>query len=312
MKMKRFVILLAAMALLLAACGAKSANSYGSASTEMSYAESPAYYPEAEAGAGDTASGGLSDQRMLIKTAYLSVETEDMEEALRQIAERIAAFGGYVESQEQYNGGSSSYRSRSASMVIRVPADKLDSFVDQVQGVSNVLSYRQSQEDVTLTYVATESRIRTLQAEEDRLVELMAQAKDMADLLKIEQRLTQVRSDLESTTSQLRVMSNQVEYATVELDVRQVAVLTPVEKQTVWQRIGSGFGENLADIAEDLGDFFVWFVVYLPQILIFAVVVFVIVRLCRRSAKKSREKRLAQQQALWNAQHNKNQNPPQA
>jgi hypothetical protein len=225
----------------------------------------------------------------------MDVETEDLEALLPQISQKISALDGYVEQQELYNGSSySSYRSRSASLTIRIPAAELNSFVENVKGVSNVVTYNESTENVTLTYVATESRMKALEVEQERLLELLSKAENMADLLEIEARLTDVRYELENVTSQLRVLSNRVDYATIHLYISQVRVYTEVEPQTVWQRIGSGFKENLHDIGEDLTDMFVWLTVYSPQLILWAVIIAAVVmllkkKLFRRIAKRNKK-----------------------
>lgn len=229
----------------------------------------------------------------LIKTVRMDVETEDLESLLPQISERIAALGGYVEQQELYNGSSySSYRNRNATLTVRIPAEKLGGFVEDVQGVSNVVTYNESTENVTLRYVSTESRMKALEVEQERLLELLSKAENMTDLLEIEARLTDVRYELESVTSQLRVLANQVDYATVHLYISQVRVYTETEPQTVWQRIGSGFKENLHDMGEDLTDFFVWLVTYSPQLILWALIIAgAAVILKKRIAKKKAAKK---------------------
>ena len=298
MKNKKWIALLMAALLVTAAltgCGAKSESSmaYDSAANGAAAMESPgAEAPEAEEvlySSADTAAGTQSTvtEEKLITRVYIDAETEDLDPLLASLNDKIAQLGGYIEFQEIYNGSSySSYRYRSANMTVRIPADKLGGFVEQIQGSSNVVSINQSQENVTLTYVATESRMKALEAEQERLLEFMEQAETMTDLLEIEARLTDVRYELERVASQLRVLSNQVDYATVELNIQQVKVYTEVEEQTVWQRIGSGFSKNLKNIGEELVNFFVWLVTYSPQLLIFAAVVAGVVTLVKRRTKK--------------------------
>ena len=305
--MKRFATILLALMMVLAMTGCGAA-SYDKSTNAM---EAPmAAAPMEEMGydgmKGEVlygASGSISDsaanpgasEQKLIKRVSIDAETEDLEPLLTALNEKIAALNGYVEQQELYNGSAySSYRSRSASLVIRIPAENLGGFVDQVKGISNVVTYNESTENVTLTYVATESRVKALQVEEERLLELLSKAENMADLLEIESRLTDVRYELENVTSQLRVLSNQVSYATVNLYISQVRVYTEVEPQTVWQRIGSGFKENLHDIGEDLTDLFVWLTVYSPQLILWAVIIAAAVvllkkKLPRRGTKRSKK-----------------------
>ena len=238
-------------------------------------------------GASDTVTQEASTDQKLIKRVNMDAETEDLEALLPQLMAEISALGGYVESQEIYNGSSvASYRYRNARLTIRVPAENLDGLVQQVKGASNVVSYNESVEDVTLAYVDMETRILVLETERDRLLELMDQAETMSDLLEIEARLTQVRSNLESINSQLKVLANQVSYATIELYINQVKAYTEVEEQTVWQRIGSGFKKNLQNIGEDLVDFFVWAITYSPQLILWAGIIAVVVTVVRRSFRK--------------------------
>ena len=241
-----------------------------------------------------TAGGNIADTvqtgQKLIRKVNIDAETEDLEALLGSLTAQINALEGYIENQELYNGSSySSYRHRSANLTIRIPADKLDAFVGQVKDTSNVVSYNESQDDVTLTYVSTESRIKALETEQERLLELLSKAENMSDLLEIEARLTDVRYELENVTSQLLVLANKVDYATVYLYISQVKVYTEVEEQTVWQRISSGFKQNLEDIKVGLEDFFVWLVTYSPQLIVLALVAAVVILLLRRRGKKRRE-----------------------
>ena len=238
-----------------------------------------------------TSGGNVQTGQKLIRRVNIDAETEDLEALLPGLTAKITQLNGYIENQELYNGSSyASYRNRSANLTIRIPADQLDNFLQQVKDVSNVVSYNESQEDVTLTYVSTESRVKALETEQERLLELLSKAENMSDLLEIEARLTDVRYELENVTSQLRVLANKVDYATVNLYISQVKVYTEVEEQTVWQRIGSGFKKNLKNLGESLEDFFVWLVTYSPQIAITVVVLALLLTLLRRRDKKSRNK----------------------
>ena len=155
-----------------------------------------------------------------------------------------------------------------------------------------MISYSETADDVTLQYVDTESRIKALQVEQERLLELLSKAETMADLLEIEARLTDVRYELERYTANLRGLDNKVNYATVSLNIRQVRVLTEPEPETLWQRISRGFGDNLEDIGEDLTDFVVWLVVYSPQLILIAAVVIAIALLLRRKIRIRRKKEI--------------------
>lgn len=283
---KILAVLLSALLLssLLIGCG-------GTTSESMDYAmaEDAAQYENGlyESALGTSADTALPENRKLIKTVYLDAETQDMDTLLASLDTQVSELGGYMEERSIHNGSAySSYRYRSASLTIRIPADQVDAFVANVADFSNIISSNQTVEDVTLNYVATESRITALQTEEARLLELMESAETMSDLLEIEERLTEVRYELESVTSQLRTYDNLIDYATVYLEVSQVQELTEPEPESFWDRISSGFMESLASLWDFLVEVVIALIVSLPYILLIGIVVAVIVLLVKKGRKK--------------------------
>ena len=279
MKKNRLIALLVVLVMtasMLAGCGASSSNKNAVMAVPEAAApmEAPMKNNMVMSSGATTDSIRQESGQKLIRKVNIDAETEDLDALLADLRSQIGAMDGYIENQELYNGSAyASYRSRNASLTIRIPANKLDSFVAQVKGVSNVISYNESQEDVTLTYVSTESRIKALETEQARLLELLAQAENMSDLLEIEARLTDVRYELESVTSQLLVLANKVDYATVRLYISQVKEYTEVEEQTVWQRIATGFKQNLRDMGQGAENFLVWIVTFSPQLVLAAVLI---------------------------------------
>lgn len=239
----------------------------------------------------DTASQ-LPENRKLIQTVRMNVETEDLDAVLQQIEGRIGELGGYTESSNVHNGSAyGGRRYRSASLTVRIPAASLDVFVDKVGEVSNIVSSNKTVEDVTLSYVATESRMKALQTEETRLLELLAQAETLDDILNIESRLTDVRTELEQVTSALRLYDNQVDYATIHLSVEEVTEYTDVtEPETVWQRIGKGFVKSLKGVGNFFRELFVFLIVASPYLLLVGAIALGVVLIIRLSIRRKRKK----------------------
>ncbi len=293
MNVRRWLSLVMVLLLLctLTACGGSDSNSMA-----MKY-ESAAEAPAEAAGDMLTSESGSAadvdlENRKLIKTVRMDAETEELEPLLAGIDAKIAELGGYVESREIYNGSAySDYRYRRANLTIRIPAENVDGFVAHVDGVSNVVSSNEEIEDVTLQYVDTESRIKALETEQARLMELLAQAQTMSDLLEIEERLTEVRYELESVASQLRTLENQVSYATVYLYIDEVQEYTPVAEETVWERISSGFMDSIAGISEGAVDLLVWVLANSPWLVLWGLVIAGLVALRRKFPRKKRAKK---------------------
>jgi len=246
---------------------------------------------------GETGSTGeqtnVLSERKLIKTVDLNVETKSFDEMMSTLEKQVASMGGYIENMETYNGSTySGYRSaRNASLTIRIPKDKLDVFLDTVSDISNVVRRSENVDDVTLAYVDLESRRNALRTEQERLLELLAVAQNVEEIIMIEDRLSQVRYELESMESQLRTYDNKVDYSTVYLYVDEVKELTPVSEETVWQRISGGFGESLEDIGDGFVEGVIWFVVNIPYLVIWAVIITAAVLIAKLIRKKRRVKK---------------------
>jgi hypothetical protein len=108
---------------------------------------------------------GLPEGRKLIRRVTMEVQTKTLDDLLPALEAQITALGGYLERRELYNGSTASSQWRTAHLTVRIPADKADQFLDTVGNAANVTSLNENLTDVTLDYVATESRIKALQAE---------------------------------------------------------------------------------------------------------------------------------------------------
>jgi len=289
------VLLVLLMLLSLTACGAATSKEAMdmNAAGDMYYDAPMETVASAELKTESGSGTSLPTDRKLIRTIRMEAETEDLTTLLDGLNARIAELGGYVEGKNLHNGSAySGYRRRTLSMTVRIPADRVDAFVAQVGENANVVSSTESVDDVTLQYVDTESHVTALETEQARLIELLEQAKDLEDILKIEDRLTDVRYELERYASYLRTLENQVSYATVNLSITEVKEYTPVveEEPTAWERIATGFMRSLKDIGNGLKEFFIWFIVNLPHLLIWgAIGTGAVLILRRRRAKKQKK-----------------------
>lgn len=300
--MKKTISLILCLLLLLGltACGAGSNTAVNLKAEAPMAMEAAASMEEAAMdfsmtqGSGESSSTALPENRKWIITVYMNAETEDLDTAITGIDQQIAAMGGYVEDQSIYNGSAyDSRRYRNANLTIRIPASQVDPFTDEVGTIANVVHEEKNLEDITLTYNATEGRVKALETEQTRLLELLAEAETMSDLLEIEARLSDVRYELEQVTSQLRLYNNQIDFATIHLTLSEVQEYTPVEEPTLWERISGGFMDSLEGLREGAVDIFVWLIVSSPYLAVFAVLAAIVLvfvkKLPRRKEKKTKE-----------------------
>ena len=216
------------------------------------------------------------------------------------ISNQIASFGGYVEYMNVDNGSYYSSRSRRyANITARIPAKQLDAFLNQVSEVANITNKTESVRDITLSYVDMESHKNMLIAERDNLMKLLEQAETIEEMITVEDRLTEIRYQIDTMESQLRTYDNQVDYSTVTISVSEVISYTPaptVEK-TTWQRIAEGFLESLSDVGNGIKEFFIGFIIAIPYLIIWAIIITVIVLIIKNILKASKKYR------DWNDKH---------
>lgn len=319
MKKRRLVLLLSiviVIGMVLTACGAKKEDSTSESKMDygMAYDTEAAAVEEAPAAANvefDDAKGklayttsgslnsnssitiedsaALQSQDKIIRTFYMDVETQDFDALITNLDSEIGRLNGYVET-SQIRGRSFYDRegARVASITARIPRDKVDEFVSAVDERANVINKQESTENVTLQYADIESRKKSLEIEQERLFALLEKADTLDSIVTLESRLSEIRYQLQNYETTLRTYDNKVEYSTVSLNIQEVEKLTPsVEiKQSVGTRIKNGFSDTLYNISEGLQNLLVWFVVNLPYLLIWAVIITVITLIMRRVLKK--------------------------
>lgn len=232
-------------------------------------------------GAGDSttalsetqANASVAANRKLIKTVSMDVETLEFDNYISLLNEEVANVGGYIEYEYSSNGSQfDSYKVlKHSSITVRVPDSKLDDFVGKVSGAGSVVNKTTSTEDVTLSYVDTESKKEMYLAEQESLLALLEKAETIEDITYLTERLTQIRYNIESMESTLRVYDDLVDYATVRLSIQEVEVLTPVvvvepEPKTTKEIIAEGFKASCQNVFNDIRDGFVNFVIRLPYI----------------------------------------------
>ena len=236
----------------------------------------------------DTAAGAASETenmatvetgRKLIRTASMDVETEQFEKLMTALKTQIRQIGGYIEN-ENVSGNQLDWQGnpmmRWADLTVRVPKDRLDEFLNGVESAGNVVRRSESTKDVTLQYSDIESRKKTLKIEQDRLWALLEKADSMDSIIALEERLSDIRYELESYESQLRLYDNQIEYSQVMLNINEVKRYTEAVPESAGEQILKGLSDNGRRLAEGVKKFGICVIITSPFWITAAVIVAVI------------------------------------
>jgi len=285
---------------------------FGSDTSAMSATED--MHPSAELPGNTVDTAGSSVDRKLIKRVNMDIETLEFEESVAQIEKNISLFGGYIESSSVSNSNyyetrNNSKSARRANYVLRIPGQMLDAFLAQVGDIGNIVNQSMTTQDITLEYVDLKARTESLEIQQERLLDLLEKAETVEDIISLEDRLSTVRYQIESQKSILKNYDNLVDFSTVTIELSEVIRITSPEPTTTGERISSGISDTFYDIGVGLENFAVRFLVNLPYIFIWAVIIaaaiFVIIR-GKKVVKKHKERKEAKLQDEWDEKQKAN------
>lgn len=167
------------------------------------------------------------DQRSIIYTGAMSVRVKNVTAAAAQITGIAQVAGGFIGSDDRDRGSGSD----TATMELRVPADKFGSVVDQLSKLGTEESRKISTEDVTEQTVDLDARIAVQQARVDSGRKLLASAKSLSDLVMLEKEVATRESDLASLQAKKRHLADLVALSTISVTLVNEQAPPPKPKE---------------------------------------------------------------------------------
>ncbi len=230
----------------------------------------------------------------IIRDVNITGETKNFDEAIEKTKQQIADFDGYVEKSEVSGGkhlSDNRHIAKNANFTIRIPAEKLDGFLEETNALLNVTNSSESTKDVTLSYYDIESRLNTLKTKKTALESMLEQATNLDDMLLIQDNLYNVIADIESYQSQLNLYDNKVNYSTVTLRINEVIEYTVIEAEepTFGERIANAFTNGWVYFGEFCQDFSVLLVALMPLLIILIIVIAIVITVKKNKKKKQCE-----------------------
>ncbi|HEY8820636.1 MAG TPA: DUF4349 domain-containing protein [Dermatophilaceae bacterium] len=277
-------------ALGLAGCGGGGASTSGAAiggvapvpNSAAHYDNAPAAKsaPGTQAGRAEVSRTGapiVGIGPKLTRSASLEIRVKNIGTAATQVRSIASGLQGLVLSEQIGNGGlvdpgplkdGSEPFAGSGTLTLSVPSDKLDTALDQLSSkqVGTVLQRSASSQDVTSQYVDTQSRLKTMTASVERVRALMAQAKDLGQVVALESEMSRRESDLESLESQMDALKNSVERSTLAVSLSTPSSIEPATTNGFLAGLRSGW----AAFTSSAGGLFTAVGALLPFALFFA------------------------------------------
>ena len=271
MRPRRLLPLLTLLILITAACASAGGTSATAGPVGLNDSGRFAVGQPATDGKGVTSPEGVpaaqgvptlqSATRDLIITANISMRSNDpwaSADAARQIA---AGLGGDIVALSQSGTGDQ----RSASLTMRVPSSRVDEALNQIKKLDGeVLTSNVSAKDVTDQLVDLNARLLAKQAEEQRYVQLFAQAKTVDEMLRVDGALANTRTQIEQMQAQLKTTKDHVDFSTISMSV--TPLLPAIGQPTSTWDPSRTFATAMATLglfARGIADLAIWGLVFI-------------------------------------------------
>lgn len=278
------------------------------ATTQFAGAAAPPYSRESESYAetSGTPTAMLSaleaaSGQKVIADAVLEIEVdqgrfEAVFEQARLIADR---YGGYlVSSQAVASGEEDSLKS--GTVVVRVPASSFNRALSDAGKLGKVKSQQIQTQDVTEEYVDLEARIANSEAHVKALLALLAKAKTVDEILQVQQTLTYAQQELEQLKGRMRYLEEHTSFSTLTMSIHETGVKAATTED--WGVV-QAFKDALKNFVRAVNAIIRGLGVLIPVLIVLAIIGYIVYRIWRALARRSRERRSAQYQPYLAAQY---------
>jgi hypothetical protein len=282
----------AILALTLSACASAAAPTQ----LARDEAQPPALAPIMEKSAGGaapaapqpangqtTVASNISNQaieRIVIKNASLTISVAEPSKSMNTISKMAEEMGGFVVSANMYKERlSSGAEVPRASITVRVPAEKLNTALEQIRAQSkqDPISETANSQDVTNEYIDLQSRQKNLEAAEADLTKIMDQAYKTEDVLAVYNQLVSIREQIEVIKGQIKYYSESAHFSAISVELIADAAVQPIEIGG-WQPQGvmKEAVQALIKSLQFLVNALIWIVVYILPVLLILFVIFLL------------------------------------
>lgn len=287
------------VALILVGCG--SSSDYSQSTDSMAGIENGYYGSDLGYASGSSIDGNTNSssnnknadfEQKIITNGNLNVETKEFDKTMDAINKAVADNGGYTQSSNirKTTGYSGEGELRYATLTVRIPAEKLENFLTVAEQSGNVISSSFDSDDITTQYYDIKADIEALEAQEDRLLELYKKANTIEDLIQLENRLSNLRNDINKKKMTIKNYDLLTKYSTVTIDVEEVEVLTETSKN-FFSLTGTAIAESFVNFRDFLMDAFIDLIYVFPFLVFYGAIAGICIYLLKRSQAKAKERK---------------------
>lgn len=201
-------------------------------------------------------------KRSIIQTGTLVVRTEDLEMAEKDILAYVRKYNGFVQSSQSSNLEGPI---RTLNFTLRIPVQKFEEALTYFSTLGVPVTKSVVSEDITAQIVDLDARLKVMRAQEESYLNILKQSKVLKDSITVQDRLMQLRADIESMDSQLRAQRELAALSTINLSLTTSAVPVSADQSSNWANNALvGSLENLRGVGQGVGAFLIFLLVMTP------------------------------------------------
>ncbi len=292
---KKLIVLLV-FVLMLVACGSQASYDESlpaAAPMEMEMApeeaamdtmdsDGAAFRDTAVANSVTVAQTELPQERLIIRTADLSIVVPDTDEALAAIGQMAEANGGWVVNSSVYQY---SETAKTGSITVRVPADGFVSATEAIKALATAVQQESvSGQDVTEEFVDLTARLANLEATAERVRAFLDETRNVEEALSVNQELSRLEGEIEVLKGRMQYLSQSAAFSTITVNLTPDELNQPIEIGG-WQPqgIAKDAVEALVTAVQFLLSALIWLVIFLlPLALLIVLPLWLVIRWLRR------------------------------
>lgn len=228
-----------------------------------------------------TSGEAQTQERLIIRTADMSIVVEDTDETIAAITRMAEENEGWVVTSGVYQYNETA---KTGNITIRIPSEGFNSAIAAIKGLSlEVTSESSSGQDVTEEYVDLNARLENLEATADRVRSFLDDATKVEDALAVNAELSRLEGEIEVIKGRMQYLSQSASFSTININITPDVLSQPIEVGG-WRAEGvvRDALESLVEALQGLATLIIWFVlVALPLGLIVIVPLWIIWRVVR-------------------------------
>lgn len=303
-KISLILIFLVTISVLFSSCAASNTKNYAeeSAASEdyaTEYAEDAATEVTSESASPSSVSTQVSN-RKIVRTVHSSLETKEYDQGVSTLDTITRKYNGYYAQSEIEGEYSTQGRahSRTAYFEVKIPAESLDDFLDEVKDNFHVISLSEQSEEITRSYYDNQAALEAQEERKARLESLLDDARDLEYILEIEREISYVIEEIKYLHSQQEAMKASVSMSTVYINLHEVLTFQEQEKSgpSFGDQISIAFHSAINGFVRAFQGIILFVVRFFPLLIFFGLVAALIIFLLRRNNKDSEKKKQQMQQ----------------